>query len=74
MKKFIYIGYKYYHASGGRMGSVYHENTWEKTDWGILMCIAEKEEFLVRPATLEEIKKADDMLEKCKKDINSCKR
>ena len=66
--KLIYIGRKYYLESGTSMSSIYHEGTWERSDWGFVqVALDQGENVEIRPATDQEVKKADQMLIETKK-------
>ena len=66
MKIVYYFGDKYYNDSGSMMGVLYTEKG-ERYDWGFLQRdVGEGEEVVVKKATPEMIKWADETLEKLK--------
>ena len=68
--KLIYIGRKYYHESSTHMSSIYHEGTWERSDWGFVqIALDQGDNVEIRPATEQEIKKADQMLARTKENF-----
>ena len=63
MKIVYYFGDKYYERSGTMMGVLYTEKG-ERYDWGFVQRdISNGEEVLVKQATSEMIKRADEQLE-----------
>lgn len=63
MKIVYYFGDKYYERSGTMMGVLYTEKG-ERYDWGFVQRdISNGEEVLVKQATSEMIKWADEQLE-----------
>jgi hypothetical protein len=63
MKMVYYFGDKYYNESGTIMSSLYTEKG-ERYDWGFLRRDVENgEDVVVRKATSDMIKWADNMLE-----------
>lgn len=66
MKIVYYFGDKYYERSGTMMGVLYTEKG-ERYDWGFVQRdISNGEEVLVKQATSEMIKWADEQLENFK--------
>ena len=69
MRKTVYfLGDKYYHASGSMIGVLYTEGGY-RYDWGFLQQdVAHGIEVLVKPATPDLIKWADEKLAEIKKE------
>lgn len=70
----IFIGDKYYMRSGSIMSSVYQkypDSLLTRTDWSkINQALQNGEEVHIRPATKEELKWADEQLERVLKRLD----
>lgn len=68
--KLFYIGERFYSESSTWMSPIYHEGTFQRSDWGkVSIALQHGESVSIRPATDEEMDWAKAKLKETKKEV-----